>query len=258
MLKQRSLPAGWTVSEVRIQPDQGGRLPARFQSDAHFARWLEVDLEKDGRHLTWFVPAVMGDGLTEDVWYPYVFLEQDANLSGRNRYFKSINPWNDRHPWLVHAAELRPNDRIYFTPATLDWVWLDSAGRRFEVAYDEKGCRRGLPRRPYFLDELEVLERIWETLKSHLTKTQIYTLVETIELRRETWRITGDDDTFQRLCRDALTNAEWRKNSAGQMPWEIHGRDRDAWLDEWTDYAVRGWLADAFELHLQILKEEVK
>ncbi|MCS7283147.1 MAG: hypothetical protein NZ769_07360, partial [Anaerolineae bacterium] len=261
MLTQRIAPDGWEVLEVQLQPAGGGSLPSRFSPDSkgQFACWYEVRLRRDSRYLTWYIPLMMGDGKTEDRWYPYVFLAQAQNAVPKGcLYFQSVNPWNSQHPWLIHAKELQQNYAVYFTPATLDWVWLDMAGRRLEVAYDDQGRRRDLPRRPYLLDELEVLQTIWQTLKDHLSATQIYALVEAVESRRESWNATESDTTFREFCRATLASAEWRKNQHGQMPWEAQGQDRALWLEAWTDYAARGWLADAAELHLQILKEDAR
>jgi len=229
------------------------------------------------RALVWYVPAVTGDGTTSDNWYPYVFWSQDRDGNTepadatvpRSRYFKSPNPWkkedSDEPDWLVHAGELKEGDLIYFTPATLDFQWLDSAGRRFEIAYDERGQRCGLSRRPYLLDEIETLDEIWQTLSSHLTKNQIYILRDLIEVKREDWNVKSPKpikDVFWNFCWEALSNAQWTKgkkdNRKEKLPWEAEGKDRKEWLDQWADYAVRGWITDAIELHLQIMKEEVQ
>jgi len=66
-----------------------------------------------------------------------------------------------------------------------------------------------------------------------------------IENKREEW--TADDGVFRQFCRDVLANAEWQPH-----PWE---GDRESWLDAWADYAVRGWIADAVELHHHVMKQ---
>ncbi len=251
MLEQTASAYGWQVVNVCEQPANGGTLPDRFQADAQgqFARWYEIDLEKDGCRLTWYVPAVMGDGKTEDRWYPYVFLADTAEPQSRPRYFRAENPWNSQHPWLVHAGELERGDIVYFTPATLDYVWLGSSGKRFEIAYNNQDRRCALPRRPYLLDELDALDAIWCTLSSCLTTTQIHALNSLIESKREEWQIDGDDDgVFEQFCRDVLVNAEWRDE-----PW---GDGRAEWLNTWSGYAVRGWIADAVELYHHVMKQQ--
>ncbi|MDM7911755.1 MAG: hypothetical protein QUS09_01520, partial [Methanotrichaceae archaeon] len=259
MLKQSARPEGWkVVCAARKLADRSDPLPSRFSADrdGQFKEWLEILLERDGRRACWFVPAVMGDGQTLDQWYPYVYLDGSTEPVDRDRRFRAPNPWTGSDGWLVHAADLRTDDVVYFTPATLDFQWLDSAGRRFEISYDDRGQRRGLPRRPYLLDELEALEEIWATLKSHLSKNQIYILRDLIEAKREEWQVRAarlaEEDPYWNFCRQALANADWKRD-----PWQTEGVDRKVWLDRWADHAVRGWIADAIELHLQIMKEEV-
>ena len=250
----------WRVAQdVNKQTDP---LPEKAKSLAdgtqQFAEWYAVQLEnrEQERSLTWYVPAVMGDGSTPDKWYPYVFVETNAKPTGRTRYFQAPNPFNrddgdrSRPGWLVHVKELKEGDVVYFTPATLDFIWLDTSARRFGIAYDEQGRRRGLPRRPYLLDDLEVLETIWETLSTCLTTTQVHALNMLIEGKREAWQPGPGDGAFRHFCRDALSNAEWR-----QAPW---GDDRESWLDAWSDYAVRGWIADALELHHHVMKQSAE
>jgi hypothetical protein len=268
MLNQSSMSGGWkVVCAARKLKDRCDPLPERFSTDCkgQLKEWLEILLERDGRRINWFVPAVMGDGETLDQWYPYVFLDNSAEPTDRDRRFKALNPWTGSDGWLVHAADLKTDDVVFFTPATLDFQWLDSAGRRFEIAYDDKGQRFSMPRRPYLLDELESLNEIWQTLKSHLKKSQIYILRDLIEAKRADWQEKtlsfSRDNVFWRFCRDAIANAEWMKgkedNMKDKLPWEIDGKGFDVWLDRWTDYAVRGWITDAVELHLQIMKEEI-
>ncbi|MCD6387858.1 MAG: hypothetical protein J7L69_00500 [Desulfobulbaceae bacterium] len=248
MLEQVADVREWQVVNKHTQPDEGGSLPQRFGDDAQgqFARWYEIELEKNGRQLTWYVPAVMGDGRTEDRWYPYVFLATSDEPTDRNRYYKTDlgNPWNPDHPWLVHACELKPGDIIYFTPATFDFQWLTVGADRFEIAYNNQGQRCGLARRPYLLDHIETLERIWRTLQKHTSESQIHALVSLIETKREEWHAAPGDETFRRFCRDVLINLEWRTEPWRQEP-----------LDAWVDYAAQGWIADAVEIFHGIMKE---
>ncbi|MDF0590976.1 hypothetical protein [Candidatus Methanocrinis natronophilus] len=273
MLDQSATPEGWKV--VKADPksiENGDKLPKRFNDDesGQFNEWYEIFLENDGRQLKWYVPAVMGDGKTPDLWYPYVFLNTLSEPSYRDRSFQALNPWTGSDGWLVHVADLKTDDSVYFTPATLDFQWLDSAGRRFEIAYDNQGQRRGLHRRPYLLDELEDLERIWKTLKNHLSKNQIYAIRDLIEAKRAEWQemnpvlaefnpqgeiIKPPEDVFWQFCYNALANAEWRD---GEKPWQVGKRDRDIWLAQWANYLASGWFTDVVELHLQIMKEEVQ
>jgi len=257
MLYQSNKPDGWRVTDdIRKKVEKNGHLPDRFNDDrsGHFHEWFEIPLEKDRRRLTWYIPAMMGDGQTLDKWYPFVFLECSCEPSDRDCRFKSLNPWTGSEGWLVHVAELKKDDMIFFTPATFDFQWLDSAGRRFEIAYDLQGQRLALSRRPYLLDELDSLNQIWGILKDHLSKNQIYNLRDIIEIKKEDWQVHAHDNVFRNFCHDALANAEWKND---KLPWEAEGKDRETWLAEWADYAAQGWLADVVELFLQTMKEDV-
>ena len=234
-----------------------------------FKKWHRIVLLSEERFrrclLTWYVPAVMGDGSTEDHWYPYVFWEQDKDGSTdpgsattqRTRYYQAPNPFNpdaDGKPqlgWLVHAGELEPGDKVYFTPATLDFQWLDSSASRFEIAYDESGRRRGSLHRPYLLDELDDLQKCWQLLAGdkRLTNTQIHQVRDLIEAKRREWFPENPQDslkdaTFRQFCRDVLKNAEW-----GEAPSSTD-------IKRLTNWAVSGVLTDAVELFAQILKRK--
>jgi CRISPR-associated Csx11 family protein len=273
MLDQSAGPEGWKVMYAAPKSiEKVDELPKRLKDDesGQFHEWYEILLKKGGQRLTWCVPVVMGDGTTPDLWYPYVFLNTLSEPSDRDRRFQAPNPWTGSDGWLVHVADLKTGDSIYFTPATLDFQWLDSAGRRFEIAYDAQGQRRGLHRRPYLLDELEDLERIWKTLKNHLSKNQIYAIRDLIEAKRAEWQemnpvlaeldpqgeiIKRPEDVFWQFCYNALANAEW---CDGEKPWQVEKKDRDKWLAQWANYLAKGWFTDVVELHLQIMKEEVQ
>ncbi len=244
----------WTV--VRVVADSPGSLPRRLQGDSsgQFERWMEVVLEREGRSVRWTVPAVMGDGKTEDVWYPYVFLQSSDEPKGRARYFRAQNPWNDRHPWLVHAGSLEAGDQVYFTPSTFDFEFLDTAGRRFDVDYDENGRRSARPVRPYLLDDVDRLERFWGHLR-HLSVTQRHHVIRAIEATRETWfgrdegQASWRDEVFGRFVADTLAGATWPKAHPG---FGIDATERDALIRA----GVRGDLTDLAEIHIEILKEK--
>jgi hypothetical protein len=92
---------------------------------------------------------------------------------------------------------------------------------------------------------------MWAFIKAQLpTKSQIYALRDAIENRRQSWAPEGDDlrpgGVFWQFCRQALVNASWK-----DFKWN------SVELDRWTEFAVRGWLADVIELHFHILKESL-
>lgn len=247
-------------------------LPADLTNGTkQFDLTVQVKLKNNpsGQVFNWYVPCVMGDGATLDKWYPYVFIKSD--VSGRNLVFKGLRPKGDGTSevcWLVHASELKAGDQVYFSPATFDFEWLDTAGRRFEIAYD-KGQRRNGSGRPYLLDDLDTIAQIWQQLSdtNGLTSSQIYALLEVVESRRVSWKPTtancqpptetspeGTFDcqpstesspggTFWQFCHNVLLNAEWRSTPSREQ------------LKELTDALATGIFADVIELYMSIMKK---
>lgn len=243
----------WTVKQDApkgVLPDEKKCLATGTQQ---FAETITVELEQNERSLTWYVPAKMGDGQTDDNWYPYVFVQND--VSGRQYVFKGLRPKRDgttEECWLVHAAELKKDDQIYFTPATLDFQWLDSAGQRFAIAYDDDGRRRDhrdFPARPYLLDELTTINRAWKMISEAdgLSSSQIYILRDLVEAKRESWEPTPEqcqkDGMFRRFCRDAVANANWKE-------------EPDKEVDQLTNWVVSGLFTDVVQLYMGIMKEK--
>jgi len=208
----------------------------------------QVTLCLNNRDITVTVPVVMGDGQTHDVWYPYWQLQKGDDK--RTYCFQGA----DGKPW-VHVCDLRQGDEVAFTPSTFDFEFLDTASRRFEVHYDENG-RRPRRTRPFYLQDVERLENLWNAHFSRLKRSQFSQMLQTIEAARERWDIpVGDealqDKAFCQFVKDTLANANWPKEHAWN---EL----RDGEQKQLTEAAVRGELADWAELHLEILKEKMK
>jgi hypothetical protein len=254
MLRQKPLGGDqpWCVKEVK-----SGSLPNEAKSLAcgtkHFDQTITLKLVQGERTFTWHVPAVMGDGVTPDNWYPYVFFCADKDGQSDPRQcaqpraclFKGLRPKSDnttQECWLIHAAQLQPDDQVYFTPARFDFEWLDSSGRRFEIAYDEAGQRLTRPTRPYLLDDLATIQELWKMISSKdgLTSSQIYALRDLVEAKRERW---GASDAFHQLCHDAVRNAQWKNRTIID-------------LNLITTAAISGLLADVIELYMGIMKEQ--
>lgn len=255
----------WMVEAVDHNPQLPDGLADGTQQ---FNVTIAVTIKNaNGRSLTWYVPDRMGDGQTDDNWYPYVFVQND--VSRRQAVFKRLRPTSDGETeecWLIHARQLKAGDRVYFAPATFDFQWLDNAGARFEIAYDNHGRRRNHPIRPYLLDELETLEQTWELISGSggLTSSQIYALRDLVEAKRESWQPTATAADWQRACQppvhdqdgavsqkagmfwqfchNAVVNANWKKNPTRKERKQL------------TDRAVSGLLNDVIHLYMGIMK----
>lgn len=183
-----------------------------------------------GQSLPIKVQTLMGDKATHDEWFPY---------------WRMKSPISDG--W-VHICDLQGGDVIHLMPSRFDFEFLDTAARRFEVSYDEHGKRRGSsrPARPYYLEQLDEFEKLWQMLSNGLATSQIHNLIGIIEAKRMEWSAEGDDKTFQIVARDALNNAYWK------------ARPSQDDFERLEQAALSGQLADVVELHLQILKDPVK
>ncbi|MFZ5820880.1 MAG: CRISPR-associated protein Csx11 [Chloroflexota bacterium] len=214
---------------------------------AGWPRSVRLTLTRENESTPVEIPTVMGDKETPDVWYPYWRVEDKP--TDRTRRF--IGP--DGEHW-VHVTELKEGDSVQFTPSHFDFLWLDAASRRFEIAYDKDGRRPARPTRPFYLEDLDRLETLWSCLKPPaLTVTQLKQTLQTIETARERWfgpKCLGEphdpDGVFRQFVEDTLANAQWN--------WKAIPEDK---RNQLIAAAVRGELTDLEELHLEILKEEI-
>ncbi len=204
--------------------------------------WNELTLKKNEHQIKVKVNTVMGDNRTPDVWYPYWLVESDINgttPSGRTRQFIG----HDKKDW-VHVCDLQQGDSVKFTSSRLDFEFLDSAARRFEISYkdgkrrDNKKCNR-----PYYLEELADFEKLWNILKNRLARTQIKGMLGLIETKREEWKAEPDNETFKDFVHNVIHNANWKNGK----PIEI---------GEIENAAVSGKLSDIVELYMDILKDK--
>ncbi|MCE7984167.1 MAG: hypothetical protein DYG89_23580 [Caldilinea sp. CFX5] len=245
MLQQTALGGDtpWIVKQVQSGPLPKAGKPLATGTQ-QFTITISVELEQQSRTFTWHIPAVMGDGVTPDQWYPYVFVQND--VSRRQRIVKGRRPQSDgttTECWLIHAAELQKGDQIYFTAATFDVQWLGISEQRFEIAYDATGQRLTHPTRPYLLDDLATIQKVWDLLSDEngLTTSQIYALRDLVETKRDTWAVNA---TFRQLCSAAVYNAQWKKRPTCED------------LTVVTTAAVSGLLADVIELYMGIMKQK--
>jgi hypothetical protein len=196
--------------------------------------------------LTLDIPTIMGDEETEDVWYPYWCLEEEAaNASERKRKFKGT----DGKYW-THISDLQVGDAVSFMPSRFDFEYLDTAARRFEISYDN-GKRRGTqqpgssyhPARPYYLEQLDEFDQLWHILSQGLETTQIRTLIGIIEDKRMEWSADQNNEVFKQTVRDALNNANWKSYLKPEQ------------FNQLYRAALSGQLTDVVELYMRILNQ---
>jgi len=131
-----------------------------------------------------------------------------------------------------------------------DFEFLDTAGRRYEICYDEKGKRAAT--RPFYLADFERMEELWKHFQ-HLSLSQRYQIIELLETKREEWAISTSSSaeimgTFKQFVSDTLAGANWPKGKI----WKAS----DKKSLELIEAGVNGKLKNWAELHMQILKEK--
>jgi hypothetical protein len=195
----------------------------------------------------WNVPVVMGDNVTEDLWYPYFFLETQGN-PGRQYCFQ-LRREGDTDPqkvgsvsakyadrWLVHVRDLRQGDGVQVTPSRFAYLFLESTARRFRFDPEKDGM---------LLDELPRLRKMWQDLKeSGITNTALNGLWALLERKRAAWG--AESKELEKLAEDALKDAGLfqRKDPQGNPPRDLVR----------PDDVRNGRFVRCLELHMYILK----
>jgi hypothetical protein len=264
----------WKVKKIEEQTSQANSWPVA----------VTLKLCRAGQTLELRVPTVMGDGSTPDKWYPYWCVEQDASgnkPTGRQLQFTGP----DGNEW-VHVCQLKAGDTVAFMPSWFDFVFLDTAARRFAVSYErsiqkdgDNAQRQGQPQdgggrlrrrgpagrtRPYYLEQLgELTARSdkpagaaaatpqsdgRDSLWDVLAEGLATTQIHNLVGLIETKRQEWEQsqETFEQLVHDAILNANWQE---GKHPAGCE-------LKRLQDAAISGELADVVELHMQILKRK--
>ena len=216
----------------------------------HFRRTRVVRLKHElFGEITWRVPLLMGDGTTEDVWYPYVYLADDKELQDREKWYRVDLP-GEKERVVVHVSELRKGDRVVFEPATFDWVWLDSAGRRYGLAYQD-GRRLDVSWRPYLLDEIDDIDRIWRALCA-TSEAQMLQLREALQEMPQRLSIQmpprndAEKSVWEHFCKALVRRIKWTDKPPENAEELL------------INYAVNGRLLDVIELFHSVLKMKMK
>lgn len=201
-----------------------------------------------------FVSYGLGDPDKKDVWHPYFFAETKASdsqeFSKREYHFCAPFPNKSSYEMkdLVHVIDLKKGDRIYYSPSTLDFQFLDVTTRRYELVYENETRllqpMESWATRSFLLEDLGILNSLWEVL-SKLTSAQLQQLAGLLEDWHERWQIKQlGDKTYEAFTTYAIERA------FGKRWADLAKTDQDN-LIRW---AVNGRLLDLLELYLKILK----
>jgi len=191
----------------------------------------------------WKIPSKMGD-CSEDVWYPYFYV-LNAEAKPEKRLLSFKGPSGN---WLVHVSELKEGDIVQVTPSYFDFEYLSSASQRFEISYTNDCRRRSNDRkqRPYYLDDLDEIERVWAIISTKLSNSQIKKLNTLVEEKRRDWALSteNEDDTFNSYVENVVENLKWKQ------PLSKHEKEK------LVDFCVNGKFVDVLEIHMSIMKDK--
>lgn len=176
-------------------------------------------------------------------FYTYYYCKERPGRSSQIKHLTGLRPQptNEQGNRIVGRGM-----RVGVRPSTFDFEFLDTTGRRFEIHYNGNGQRTTRPTRPWLLDDLSRLEKLWEQFRS-LETSQIYQIIGAIEETANRWKIDRSDPVFRQFVSDTLAGAAWPK----EEPWKKYEHQT-----EMIEAGCAGLLTDLTELHLQILKEE--
>ncbi|RAM58965.1 hypothetical protein DS66_05225 [Mesotoga sp. SC_3PWM13N19] len=243
-----ALPAIMDAGRRLMQINNEEKTWTLIKQPEEFADYFELTFElTSGKNQVWKIPSKTGD-CSEDIWYPYFYVENvgEERLEERQEsrlYFKG--PTGN---WLVHVSQLKEGDKVQVTPSYFDFEHLSSASQRFEISYTKDGRRRSKDRkhRPYYLDDLDEIERVWVLLSTKLSNSQIKKLNTLVEEKLRDWTLSSEkaDDTFKSYVENVVDNLRWKQS--------LSKDEKDTLID----FCVSRKLADVLEIHMSILKDK--
>jgi len=194
---------------------------------------VKRSLSSGNKHVNMTIPIKMGDGTTDDIWYPYFFVEKFADGTPDSR------PYRFQHNghWLIHVNDLKEGDTIRVTPSRLSYLFLGSTADRFPFN----------PKRDVLLlDDLSRLEEMWQQIcaSPDMSDTKLRAIHTLFETKRVEWNLGEPtvespitDETFRRLVETTL--------KVNHLPKEI------------VEDVLSGLFRRCIDLHLHILKHRV-
>lgn len=164
---RRMLAGDFTNGEWRIR-----------QTPQNDGKTITLDLEQNGQYITLKVPIVMGDGTTEDVWYPYFELVGTPEAHHTLRFERD-------GVWWVHVKTLQTGETVRVTPSRFAYLFLESTALRFRFDPQQDVL---------LLDELPRLMKMWNALKqSGITDTGLRNVQALLESKSAAWKNPGDE-----------------------------------------------------------------
>ena len=256
--------------------DAARRMMRQFRQPAESETWeitnnpeddeeeqvVTLHLKKEGEDLTCSMEVSyhLLDGNTD--WYhPYFFVKSPApgELEKRQSYVPKAGRFKRFDSPLVHVKQLKQGDKIQLLPGYFDFELVDTSDNRFLLSYDDDGIRKHYwanalsGTRPYYLYELDRLEKIWELLsqrglKQNQIKIITEMLAEKLTVWNLTWRTAAYNEVFKKFAENLLktSNKSW---------WGSLSPSEQTML---VKASQNGMLFDALDLFQRIMKEKVQ
>jgi hypothetical protein len=224
----------WTVRSVQAETEQW-----KINGNPVDQVICALGLTQDGQEITLRVPTRMGDGQTEDLWYPYFFVPGTPQCKHRFQLRKEgdtdpqkVGSVSERYAdrWLVHVNELKEGDMVSITPSRFAYLFLDSTARRFHFDPEKDAL---------LLGELPYLREMWKKICAipEMTDTKLRGVQALLESKAAMWGMA--DDAFQNLTQTTLQRAG--------MLGAVSPED-----------VTSGRFARCLDLHMKILKLRLK
>lgn len=250
--RQPMEPETWTV--VKAQPEQE-------------SNYVNLELKKNGKSFNLRVSCQLMEKEKLDFYHPHFFLvspSEEHPTEERKSCFPTAGRWD--YP-LVHVTELFPDDKIEILPSYFDFEFIDSSEKRFLLNYaaegdeDKRGYRRFsrtnvlVGKRPYYLHEMNLLEKVWELVAGErgLTQNQIKILYQTLAEKLKAWNLTWEEaaqnDVFKKFAATVLKtidNGNFQKR-LNKKEWTLMFRA-----------SQNGMLFDVLHLYQTVMKEKPK
>jgi len=223
------LEAGRRMEEGRMENEEW-RITKTPQNDG---KTVTLDLAREGQRITLQVPIVMGDRMTEDVWYPYFELVGTPAAHHTYRFDYNGKPW-------VHVKTLQVGETVRVTPSHFAYIFLEHTAQRF---------RFDPARDVQYLDELPRLAKMWQTLRDDTPNMSDTKLQAIWALFRSKWALWRLDD------KDEADYAE-RQATFKQLVKTTFERDKITGIT--PEDVVNGRFDRCLNLYHHILKERVK
>lgn len=227
---QRKMPlravmdTAWRMLEtVEWRNDDGWEI----QSKQTELGKVMLTLIKNGEEINYTVPVKMGDDQTNDIWYPYFFIEGDPRP---RRYCFELNGH-----WLVHADDLRIRDKVCVRPSHFAYFYLEHTAQRFRF----DGAQDVM-----LLGELTRIQQVWRNLKaSSIKDSALRGMAALLQVKSEAW----DENTTE-----LRHLAETTLKQAGL--WNQKGKSDVVTPDD----VISGRFQRCLDLYLHIFKQRMK